>query len=180
MYFLSRRTHERSGKPPESALLLLKNANVTLSNATGTVASLLPVCLSIFGCSLLLNIQSDVPGDMSWLKMTGWVETVDNARAHTHTRRTHARAPAWLSEILVAQQGGCRESWSVVLRLQKCLQVKVQTAPEAHAWSAFCGETLCCLPDSLECMLLGKEHLNRTLNGNERVHCSCLMALPKL
>lgn len=81
----------------------------------------------------------------------------------THAHMLAGRAPAWLSEILVAQQGGCRESWSVALLLQKCLQVKVQRALEAHAWSAFCGETLRCLPDSFECMLLEKEHLNRTL-----------------
>lgn len=147
-------------KPPESALLLQEYANVTLSNVTRTVASLLPVCLSIFGFSLLLNIQYDVPSDMSWLKMTGWVGTVDdeeNARAHMRARTPYTRARAWLSEILVAQRGGCWESWSVVLCLQKCQQVKAQTALEAHVWSAFCGETLCCLPDSIECILLGKE-----------------------
>lgn len=109
-------------------------ANFTLSNLTCIVASLLLVCLSIFGFSLLLNIQYNNLGDMSWLKMTGSVETVNNekkrmsARTHTHTHRhTH-----WLSEILVTQQGGCRQSWSVVFRLQKFQQFKAQTALKAH------------------------------------------------
>lgn len=154
------------GRENLSALLLQKYPNVTLSNVTRTVASLLPVCLSIFGLSLLLNIQYDDLGDMSWLEMTGWVETVDNeenARTHTDAR---ARACAWLSEILVAQQGGCRESWSVVHRFQKnASRSKLQ-----QLWKHMCGlrsveETFCCLPDSIERMLLGKR---TRLNGTWR------------
>lgn len=90
-------TWERHERPPMqgSSCCRSKNkiyANFTLSNLTCTVASLLLVCLSIFGFSLLLNIQYNNLGDMRWFKMTGSVETVTNeekcTRAHTHTQ-TH-------------------------------------------------------------------------------------------
>lgn len=109
MYFWSRRTHERSGKPPESSLLLLKNANFTLSDVTRTVASLLPVCLWTFGCSLLVKIQSDVPGDMSWSKMTGWVGTVDNeGKAHMHTGRAPVRLRDSVRSLLPSREAAGR------------------------------------------------------------------------
>lgn len=92
-----------------NALLLLKNANFTLSNAKCTVASLLPVCLSIFGFSLLLNIQPDVPGDMSWLKMTGWVETVDNEEnAHAHTCTQTVCPCACVRSLLLSREAAGR------------------------------------------------------------------------
>lgn len=74
--------------------------------------------------------------DLGWQARRKLLTTRKNA--HTHARslaRAHRRA--WLSEILVAQQGGCGESWSVVVCLQKCQQVKAQTALKAHAWSGF-------------------------------------------
>lgn len=133
-----------------------------------------PFWCDTYSCIITASLSLDL-----WLlsvrkntvRCSWWHELIEDDRLgrncwqrgkSTHARRPYARAPAWLGEILVAQQAGCRESWSVVLFLRKCLQVKVQTALEAHAWSAVREETLCCLPDSFECMLLGKEHLNRT------------------
>lgn len=144
------------GRENLSALLLQKYANVTLSNATRTVASLLPVCLSIFGLSLLLNIQYDDLSDMSWLEMTGSVETVDNEEnARTHARR-HTHECVCMTQWDPCCPAGRLQGELVCCSSlpKKCQQVKAQTALEAHVWSAFCGgkhsvvyltaSTVCC------------------------------------
>lgn len=67
---------------------------------------------------------------VSWWRMTGSVETGDNEGKYCPHTHTHTR----LSEILVAQQGGCRESWSVLPCLQKCQQVKAEQLWKLMLW----------------------------------------------
>ena len=58
-----------------------------------------------------------------------------STHTHTHTQKhthTHTNTHSRLSEILVAQQGGCRESWSILLCLQKMPAGQSWTALKSH------------------------------------------------
>ena len=78
---------------------------------------------------IAVTVHVLVAAAVSWWRLTGSVATVGGKLQYTHTH-THT----WLSEICVAQQGGCRGSWCVLHCLQKCQRVKAE-----QLWDPACG-----------------------------------------